>query len=357
MNRLPLLARGSSLLILILTLALILPAASHAQAASGVGFSPIEVADPVSGGKMAGFVFYPAANANGVTKLGPYELNATAGADPLPGRKPLILISHGHGGSDLGHHDLATYLAARGFIVAAITHPRDNVRDSSGDGQAVVLGGRPRQISATISYLLASARWKPLIDRDRIGVAGFSNGGYTALLLVGARPNFTMLPRHCKLDPEDRNICGPLAKLEAQAALGHRTIEQIVGALQRGLSQWGDTRDSRIKAAFVMAPFSSPFDAAGLAGVHRPLLLYYAANDQVLLPRFNSLHIAPLIRTLVALRKIPRAGHYVFLSPCSTELADEAPDICTDPPGTDRVALHRKINADAVRFFRTHLHD
>lgn len=331
---------------------LIIPITALAHAVTGVGFAAIQVHDPVNGGNMSGYVFYPSAIPKSVTSLGPYELDATANAAAIAGAKPLVMISHGHGGSDLGHHDLATYLASHGFIVAAILHPKDNFRDSSGDGHAVVMAGRPIQISATISYLLQSPRWRPLIDPGRIGVAGFSNGGYTSLLLAGAVPRFTDIIRHCRLHPGDRNVCTPLAQLQAQAARHGRTIQQSIDALQRSLHRWGNTDDPRVKAAFVMAPFSSVFDAPGLARIDRPVLLYYAQDDQVLLPRYNALHIAPLLKTLVAIKMVPGAGHYVFLSPCSRELAREEPDLCTDPPGVDRAAVHRQINAAALAFFR-----
>jgi predicted dienelactone hydrolase len=331
---------------------LVIPIVALGHVITGVGFAAIRVHDPVNGGNMSGYVFYPSAKANGVTWRGAYELDATPNAAAIPGAKPLVMISHGHGGSDLGHHDLATYLASHGFIVAAITHPKDNFRNSSGDGHAVVLVGRPIQISAAISYLLQSPRWAPLIDPSRIGVAGFSNGGYTALLLAGAVPQFTRVVRHCRLHPDDRNVCTPLAKLEAEAAQHGRTIEQTISALQRSLHRWGNTDDPRVKAAFVMAPFSSVFDAAGLAHINRPVFLYYAQDDHVLLPRYNALHIAPLIKTLVGLKMIPNAGHYVFLSPCSRELARDYPDICKDPPGVDRVAVHRQINVAALAFYR-----
>jgi predicted dienelactone hydrolase len=330
---------------------LVMPATTLARTSTGVGFSAVEVPDPVNGGKMPGFVFYPTAKAKGATRVGSYDVDATTDAAAIPGKKPLVVISHGHGGSDLGHHDLATYLASHGFVVATITHPKDNFRDSSGDGQPVVLGGRPRQISATISYLLESRRWKPLVDEGRIGVAGFSNGGYTALLVIGAIPDFTGVPAHCKRHPEDANLCVPLAKLEEAAARQHRTVEQSVAGLQRGIGQWGNTRDPRVKAAFVMAPFSAVFDAKGLARIDRPVFLYYAQKDQVLLPRYNALHVSPLMRTLTGLKMVPDAGHYVFLSPCSRELARSEPDLCTDPAGTDRTAVHRKIDADALKFF------
>lgn len=331
---------------------LLLPVIALAGPVTGVGFAAIQVHDPVNGGEMSGYVFYPSAAAKRATSVGPYKLDASENAAAIPGPKPLVMISHGHAGSDLGHQDLATYLAGRGFIVAAITHPKDNFRDSSGDGHPVVLAGRPIQISATISYLLQSPRWKPLIDASRIGVAGFSNGGYTSLLLVGAVPHFARVVGHCRRHPDDRNVCVPLANLRAELAQHGGTVGQYITTLQQSLHRWGNTDDPRVKAAFVMAPFSSLFDAAGLARIDRPVFLYYAQDDQVLLPRYNALYIAPRIRTLVALRMIPKAGHYVFLAPCSSELAQEYPDLCRDPPGVDRVVEHGRINAAALAFFR-----
>jgi predicted dienelactone hydrolase len=331
---------------------LVIPVAALGQAVTGVGFAAIEIHDPVNGGSMPGYVFYPSATAKGASWRGPYELDATANAPPIPGAKPLVMISHGHAGSDLGHHDLATYLASRGFIVATITHPRDNFRDSSGDGHPVVLVGRPIQISATISFLLKSPRWRPLIDPSRIGVAGFSNGGYTALLLVGAVPRFADLVPHCRLHPDDRNVCVPLAKLQAAAAQHHGNPEGAIDVLQRSLHRWGNTDDPRVRAAFVMAPFSPVFDAAGLAHIDRPAFLYYGQHDEVLPPRYDVLHIAPLIKTLAGLRMIPNAGHYVFLSPCSPQLARGNADICKDPPGVDRVAVHRQLDAAALTFYQ-----
>lgn len=328
------------------------PLAAPASIASGVGFAPITIHDPVGGGSMPGYVFYPATQPSQVSWRGPYELHATPDAKPLPGAKPLVVISHGHGGSDLGHHDLAVYLAGHGFVVATLQHPKDNFRDDSGDGHPEVMIGRPIQVKATISMLLDDAHWKPLIDPQRIGVAGFSNGGYTSLLLVGAVPRFMRFVSYCKAHPADPNICGPARQLAAQAAKHGQTLDQSMISMQNDLHRWGNTADPRIKAAFVMAPLSLVFDKPGMAAVDRPVLLYYGQDDHVLNPKYNVLHIAPLLKTLVGIRVVPKAGHYVFLSPCSPQLVKEAPDICIDPPDVDRVAVHRRIDADALAFFR-----
>lgn len=336
-----------------LALALCLIAfAASAEPASGVGYQPITIHDPVGGGTMPGYVFYPSTEASRVTWIGPYELHATRNASPIAGAKPLVVISHGHGGSDLGHHDLAVYLASHGFLVATLQHPRDNSLDDSGDGHPEVMVGRPIQVKATISMLLADPHWKPLVDSDRIGVAGFSNGGYTSLLLVGAVPRFTRFVSYCKAHPDDPGICGHMKQFVAMLAKKGLTATQYLTSMQEQFHRWGNPDDPRIKAAFVMAPLSLAFDKAGIASINRPVFLYYGQDDHVLNPKYNVLHIAPSIRTLVGIKMIPKAGHYVFLSPCSPQLAREAPDICIDPPGVDRAAVHRQIDADALAFFR-----
>jgi predicted dienelactone hydrolase len=330
---------------------LFMPVALLAQGVTGVGFRAIHVHDPVNGGTMPGYVFYPSAQA-GSTWVGPYHVAATTDAPATPGARPLVVISHGHGGSDLGHHDLATYLASHGFVVATLEHPRDNFHDMSGNGHATVLVGRPIQVSATISALLDDPRWKPLIDPERIGVAGFSAGGYTSLLVVGAVPRFDRFIGYCHRHPEDVETCGLMQQLVAHSGNTGETPEHYLAAVQHDLTKWGRTDDPRVKAAFAMAPLSLVFDSAGAASIDRPVFLYYGEHDEVLLPSENVLHLAPLIKTLVGIEMVPGAGHYVFLAPCSAALAKDIPDLCTDPPGVDRAAVHARINARAVAFFR-----
>ncbi|MHB1991155.1 alpha/beta hydrolase family protein [Metallibacterium scheffleri] len=334
----------------VLALVLIaLPIVSFAQASTGVGFQSISIHDPVNGRTMPGYVFYPSAQARGVTWVGPYELHASRSAHAIPGAKPLVVISHGQGGSDLSQHDLAVYLASHGFITATLTHPKDNFRDTSGVGHLAVLAGRPIQVKATISYLLDDPHWKKLINPNQIGVAGFSMGGYTALLLVGAVPHFNRFIEYCKQYPEDHATCELLKQLASQA---QTTEKDYLGQLQKGLYRWGKTVDPRVKAAFAMAPESIMFDKKGLATINRPVFLYYGQNDRHLLPTANALYIAPLIKSLAGIKMIPKAGHYVFLGPCSSQLAKDAPAICTSPQGVNRAEAYARINANALDFFR-----
>jgi predicted dienelactone hydrolase len=338
-------------------LLLALPCSSYAQSATGVGFAQIKIHDPVNGGSMPGHVFYPSAPSTETTRVGPYDLHARRGAPAIPGAKPLVVISHGHGGSDLGHHDLAVYLASHGFIVATLQHPRDNYKDTSGNGTPAVLIGRPIQVKATISMLLDDAQWKALINPEKIGVAGFSAGGYTALVLVGAVPRFTRLIDFCKAHPDNKNVCTPFREMKAQlAGHGWTSAKQYLTNVQSQLQRWGDPDDPRVKAAFAMSPWSMVFDQAGLGSINRPVYLYDGADDQFQPIQYNTLHAAALIKTLVGIKLIPKAGHFVFLAPCPPEIMKSVAKICTDPPGVNRAIAHRRINADALSFFRGTLH-
>lgn len=331
---------------------LLAPALLLAQAVTGVGFHAITIPDPVNGGTTPGYVFYPTTQAGGVVQVGPYDVHATRDAPPLPGAKPMVVISHGNGGSDLGHNELATYLASHGFIVATLEHPKDNFHDTSGVGHPPVLVGRPIQVKSTITTLLNDAQWSKLIDADRIGVAGFSAGGYTSLLLVGAVPHFARFIYYCNHYPKDPVVCHDRAKIEAEARSEGKSLQQWADDIQGSLNRWGDTADPRVKSAFAMAPLSLIFEKDGIEKIDRPVFLYYGDADHLLIPPENAARIRPWIKNLVGAKVVHNADHWVFIDPCTAVLKKENTMICSDPPGVDRVAVHQQLNADALAFFR-----
>ena len=76
-------------------------------------------------------VWTPCAEPAQEIKIGPYVLAGRRDCPIVGDKLPLVVISHGHGGSFLGHHDLAEALADAGFVVAAINHPGDTFSDMS----------------------------------------------------------------------------------------------------------------------------------------------------------------------------------------------------------------------------------
>ena len=342
--------RQATLTVLLAFPAFLMPAVAVAQ---DVGLARFEFHSAGNDTPIDAYVFYPAAEPTSSTPIGIYEVAARADATALEGKKPLVVISHGQGGSPLGHHDLATFLASHGYIVASLEHPKDNVRDDSGVGTVDVLLGRPAQLSALLDALVADRRWARLIDFERIGVAGFSMGGYTALILAGARPNFTRLTEFCRKGIEPA-MCELLERKGASLD-ADRPADAYVAYLQSAARDQGSLADSRIRAAFVMAPMALVFDESGLADVKRPVYLHYATADRVLEPARNAGNLLAWLPGLAGRAAIVGADHWVYLAPCSPALAQAAPEICIDSPGIDRALVHRQVEREALAFFATYL--
>jgi predicted dienelactone hydrolase len=97
-------------------------------------------------------------------------------------RSPLIVLSHGSGGSPDSYTQLATAWAADGFVVAMPRYPLSSSVNEGANASDVV--NQPADVSFVITKVLAesAAADTPLsgrVDPEHIGVAGHSLGGAT----------------------------------------------------------------------------------------------------------------------------------------------------------------------------------
>jgi predicted dienelactone hydrolase len=97
-------------------------------------------------------------------------------------------------------------LAHAGFVVAAIHHPGDNYRDTSRAAGLSVFVERPTDIKRLIDFMLDASPAASNIDPEHIGFFGFSAGGYTGLVLIGANPDWARAL--CHRDFEFRSLLG-----------------------------------------------------------------------------------------------------------------------------------------------------
>jgi len=297
-----------------------------------VGLENLHLEDPLTHKPLEATVFYPPEGTLGGpgTRMGPWPVEGRLDTPIAPGRHPLVVLVHGHQGSRFGHHDLGEALARAGYMVAAVDHAGDSWNDQSAAGTDRAIYGRAYQASALIDAVLAEPRLGPFVDPDRIGVMGFSAGGLTALLLVGALPDFGRVQGYCERHPGDPDFCGAPPRFT--------------------LFPPPPPEDRRVRAAFVMAPLGVLLSEASLARVRRPVFLAEAERDTVLLPEENAVVVRRGLR-LDGARVVPNADHFVFLVPCPPELRSEMPDLCVDPPGVDRRAVHATLVTDALAFF------
>ena len=286
-------------------------------------------------------LWYPTDVPNGVVRLGPYDFPGTQGAEPATGQFGLVVLSHGSGGSDLGHRDTAIALAKAGFIAAAPLHPRNNFREDIGDDQRIVLDGRLRQLSAVIDALLEQQVWLSRIDSKKIAAFGFSAGGYTVLAVLGAKPEFSRTLDHCKRHAEDDPYCRIINALDAEKRAA-RAKAYAEPAQQ--------SHDGRLRAAVIADPLAVPFSDATLRAMPPARLLFFRPEvENVLKAEF---HVSRVVRLLKQRDDfpdpqdilVPKARHLSFIAPIPESIGRRL----AGPGRFDRAAFHEEMNRRAA---------
>lgn len=304
-------------------------------------------------------VWYPAAASARQSEwtVAIFDAGYNARAAPLaeqPERLPLVLLSHGTGGSAATLGWLAEHLASHGYLVAAVNHHGNTAAEPTPRLEAFLAWwDRPRDVTVLIDRLLADPRFGPRIDAARIGVAGFSLGGYTALATAGVRLNFAQWQRYCAQSP---------GRCELPPEIASRyTIDDVRrlldGPSMRDVASRADAdyRDPRVRAVLSIAPVLGPaFAADSVAGVRVPLRIVVGDQDDQAPIGLTAQPVAASAAT-ATLRVLPGVAHYSFLARCTVQGRVLAASICADPPGIDRAAVHREVADDALRHFDRHL--
>ena len=138
-----------------------------------------------------------------------------------PQKLPVVVYSHGLAGSPLGkgYLDIATELAANGYMVAAVFHADARyspVRiESLGDLVYTIAfyplivqmqALRPLALLKMTDRLLGDGAYAAGIDRDRIGGFGASLGGQAMALLAGAHMSITIGGSACRATEQDERL-------------------------------------------------------------------------------------------------------------------------------------------------------
>ncbi len=246
--------------------------------------------------EMPTLLFYPTRSEEQHEQLGPFPIRVARDAPIEDGRHPLVVISHGSGGTTATHRELARYLAARGAVVAVPEHPGNHRLDNSLADTEELLVRRPRDVLAVADWCQRELGVDCVVEQ--FSIVGHSMGAYTGLVAA---------------------------------------------------------RDPRVEALVLLAPATPWLRAPGaLAHVRVPILIRAGDEDSSAPADYMSQIVLDGVPdpSRVDYRVVPGAHHYAFLSPWPEAMRSPAISPSQDPPGFDRRAFLDRLYPEIEAFLR-----
>lgn len=332
--------------------------AGPAAQAGSIGFKEIELPDPAGRRPLHVSMWYPTDDLGSPVIVGQNSafvgLSVVRTTEIEAGPHPLVLLSHGFGGSWRNLSWLAGELVQHGYVVAAPDHPGTTFFDRRPQ-EAARLWERPRDLSRVLDALTEDTKLLGAIDARRIVAIGHSLGGWTVLELAGGRFDARRLTPDCD-KTTDRVKC----KLFAELGIG----PDIGNASELGQ----DLSDPRLDAVVSLdLGLATGFTPESLAAIRLPVLVIAASEDfdketatkaEVAATRTDSAliskHLPPSMSTY---DEIPGALHFSFLQICrpgAVELIEEETPgdgiVCRDAEGYSRSAIHQQVAGAIIAF-------
>ncbi|MEQ6967218.1 alpha/beta hydrolase family protein [Pectobacterium polaris] len=322
------------------------------MANAGIGFQQLTLADEATNRPLDVAVFYPASSSSQTTTIGENiafpGIVVSKNSEPEFGQHPLIVVSHGYGGSWFNQLWLAQALVKQGYIVAAPNHPGTTTKDMRPEN-AQALWQRPHDISRVITALLATPEKTGQVDAKRIAAVGHSLGGWTVLALAGGRFSTEQFEKDC-LTHVGLASCKAYEKMQVAKSAASRA------QLDKSLA------DPRISAVVSLdMGLARGFTAESLVAINIPVLIMAAGYPNDELPaKLESHDLAQkLSPAYSAYKEIADATHFSFMQLCKPGAVEiinaESPGdgmICLDGGERSREQIHQEIGKDVSDFLQ-----
>jgi len=265
---------------------------------------------------------------------------------------PVVLLSHGTGGSVEGLSWLGTYLATKGFISIGVSHHGNTIVEPYLPEGFICWWERARDLTVILSFLNNVGPLSNRLDMGNVFASGHSLGAYTVLLLAGAITNLQLFDDWLIAEGKEGggprefpNIGSYIPELNAQS-------QQFRHSMARHAQSY---HDPRIKAVLTLAPAPPvrSFEPESVALIKAPTVMIVGQNDTEA-PHKECAFWLKEKNPSFQLELLGRdVGHYVFLPEATATGRATDPTICSDPVGVDRHSIHRSAGEVAERHFRS----
>jgi predicted dienelactone hydrolase len=200
-----------------------------------------------------------------------------------------------------------------------------------------------------LDELLENSNWSSKIDTTKIGMAGFSLGGHTAIALAGGRISYNSLNEFSKT--EEGTIEFTLPEIGNISNLLTTTI------LSEGEKENKNIKDNRIRVFVALAPaLGQGYQSkTQLSSIKSPILIIGAQGDERTPITTNAKHYNLLIEHSKYLELEGEIGHYVFMNVAKAELRNNAPVIFKDNASVKRAEVHNIVTSATLDFFESKL--
>lgn len=289
----------------------------------------------------------------GGAKDRPYLSNGPVSLDAaISGQQstyPLIVMSHGTGGSALGMGWFGRRLAEKGYIVVGANHHGNTAIEPYQPEGFLCAWERSRDLSTLLDKFVRDPKYGDHIDQKRIFAAGFSLGGHTVIASAGAVYANDQFLAWLADQP---GVNGPREFPD----LGDH-VEQLMensAPFRTSMTRHGQSyHDPRIKAVFAMAPAPTVrgFNTDSLAEITVPIYIQTGAADQECPVESCTNWLGAQNPSFQIEILDGDVGHYIFLSEPTKYAIEDVPEISIDPAGIDRRTIHQHAAATADRFF------
>ena len=337
---------------------------AHAGQSYDVGVREIQLATSERGRDLQVTIWYPSAGGGKTVPVGDNRVfkgaPAVIDAAQATGSFPLVVLSHGSGSRVLAMGWLASELAWAGFVVAGPDHPGTTSGDST-PADTPKIWQRTGDLSTVIDGLTADPAWSAIVDKDRIGVVGFSLGGAAAMEIAGARASLEDYARYC--DSYTKWDCAWFA-----GGVGYRNdarikVEKVnLRAIDKTRFEQSNL-DSRVKSAVLVDPgLAQAYDKRSLAAIAIPMSFINLGDAGTIPPGIIADRLAALVPQ-GTYASIAGATHFSFLPECKEGAADllksegEVDPICDDGADRPRAEIHGEATKRIVEALQRTLKD